>query len=109
MYKRALQGLEKALGPDHTSTRVTVSNLGALYLNQGRLQEAKAMYQRGRFGNQAVLVAHHRKSELLLQNMQSLQLPAGQYHHQSSLLPTNVLIRFAFYDWTTATKGAELL
>jgi hypothetical protein len=32
MYKRALAGFEKALGPDHTSTLDTISNVGLLYL-----------------------------------------------------------------------------
>ena len=31
MYQRALQGYEKACGPDHTSTLTTVVNLGSLY------------------------------------------------------------------------------
>jgi Tetratricopeptide repeat len=32
MYMRALQGKEKAWGPDHTSTLDTVNNLGRLYV-----------------------------------------------------------------------------
>ncbi|RYP56571.1 hypothetical protein DL771_011750 [Monosporascus sp. 5C6A] len=46
MYQRALQGKEKALGPDHTSTLDTVNNLGILYSDQGKLKEAEEMYQR---------------------------------------------------------------
>ncbi|KAH7118698.1 hypothetical protein B0J13DRAFT_196969 [Dactylonectria estremocensis] len=46
MYQRALDGKEKAWGPDHTSTLDTVGNLGNLYKIQGRLQNAEAMYQR---------------------------------------------------------------
>ncbi|KAL4967483.1 P-loop containing nucleoside triphosphate hydrolase protein, partial [Aspergillus stella-maris] len=41
MYQRALAGKEKALGPDHISTLDTVNNLGILYSNQGKLQEAE--------------------------------------------------------------------
>ena len=37
MYQRALQGYEKAWGPDHTSTLDTVNNLGLLYYSQGKL------------------------------------------------------------------------
>jgi len=44
MYLRALQGKEKARGPDHTSTLNTVNNLGALYKSLGRLNEAEKMY-----------------------------------------------------------------
>jgi tetratricopeptide (TPR) repeat protein len=43
---RALQGYEKAWGPDHTSTLDTVNNLGALYKSLGRLDEAEKMYFR---------------------------------------------------------------
>ena len=44
MYQRALQGKEKALGPDHTSTLDTVNNLGNLYHREGKLGEAEQMY-----------------------------------------------------------------
>ncbi|KAF2258627.1 hypothetical protein CC78DRAFT_586912 [Lojkania enalia] len=39
MYQRALEGYEKAWGPDHTSTLSIVNNLGNLYKNQGKLAE----------------------------------------------------------------------
>ncbi|KAK2755640.1 ankyrin repeat protein [Colletotrichum kahawae] len=55
MYERALQGYEKALGLDHTSTLDTVNNLGILYYNQGRLKEAKAMYERAFQGYEKAL------------------------------------------------------
>jgi Tfp pilus assembly protein PilF len=46
MYQRALQGYEKAWGPDHTKTLNTVNNIGILYNKQGKLVEAEEMYQR---------------------------------------------------------------
>ncbi|KAL1598071.1 hypothetical protein SLS59_007081 [Nothophoma quercina] len=46
MYERALEGKEKALGPDHTSTLSTINNLGLLYADQGKLEEAQKMYER---------------------------------------------------------------
>ncbi|SLM39072.1 nb-arc and tpr domain protein [Lasallia pustulata] len=46
MYRRALEGSEKAWGPEHTSTLDTVDNLGNLYNNQGKMAEAEAMYRR---------------------------------------------------------------
>ncbi|CAI0650683.1 unnamed protein product, partial [Colletotrichum noveboracense] len=55
MYERALQGKEKALGPDHTSTLSTVNNLGLLYSKQGRLKEAEGMYERALQGYEKVL------------------------------------------------------
>ena len=45
MYRRALAGYEKALGPDHASTLDTVHALGNLYRGQGKLAEAEAMDQ----------------------------------------------------------------
>jgi hypothetical protein len=44
MYNHALTGKEKAWGPEHTSTLDTVNNLGLLYKNQGRLDDAERMY-----------------------------------------------------------------
>ncbi|KAF2813521.1 uncharacterized protein BDZ99DRAFT_412343 [Mytilinidion resinicola] len=41
MYQRALQGKEKAWGPEHTSTLDTVNNLGLLYADLRRLDEAE--------------------------------------------------------------------
>jgi tetratricopeptide (TPR) repeat protein len=46
IYQRALQGYEKAWGPEHASTLSTVNNLGALYANLSRLDDAEQMYQR---------------------------------------------------------------
>lgn len=43
MYQRALEGYEKALGPDHTQTLDTVKNLGVLYRNQDSIHEASQM------------------------------------------------------------------
>ena len=44
MYQRALEGYEKAWGPDHISMLKTVNNLGNLYSDQGKLQETEPMY-----------------------------------------------------------------
>ncbi|KAH0535978.1 hypothetical protein FGG08_007115, partial [Glutinoglossum americanum] len=55
MYQRALQGKEKAWGPDHTSTLDTVNNLGNLYADQGKLDEVEEMYQRALQGYEKAL------------------------------------------------------
>ncbi|MCJ1348933.1 hypothetical protein MMC31_007166, partial [Peltigera leucophlebia] len=46
LFRRALEGYEKAWGPEHTSTLDTVNNLGVLYADQGKMPEAEAMYRR---------------------------------------------------------------
>ena len=55
MYRRALQGKEKAWGPEHTSTLDTVNNLGLLYADQSKLVEAEQMYQRALQGYEKAL------------------------------------------------------
>ena len=55
MYLRALQGFEKAWGPEHTSTLNTVNNLGLLYAVLGRLDEAEKMYLRALKGYEKAL------------------------------------------------------
>jgi tetratricopeptide (TPR) repeat protein len=55
MYQQALQGFEKAFGPEHTLTLDTVNNLGALYKNLGRLDEAEKMYRRALAGYAKVI------------------------------------------------------
>jgi hypothetical protein len=44
MYYRAMQGTERALGLEHTSTHSMVKNLGVLYKSQDKLDEVKKMY-----------------------------------------------------------------
>ena len=49
MYQRALEGYEKALGPNHMSALNalnTINNLGVLYADQGKHAEVEEMYQR---------------------------------------------------------------
>jgi tetratricopeptide (TPR) repeat protein len=57
MYQRALQGYEKAWGPEHTSTLDTVNNLANLYAAQGKLVEAEQMYQRALQGYEKAIGA----------------------------------------------------
>lgn len=46
MHPRALFGMDKALGPDHTVILATVNKPGFLCCNQGKLEEAEDMYKR---------------------------------------------------------------
>ncbi|KAI9776252.1 MAG: hypothetical protein M1839_000486 [Geoglossum umbratile] len=78
MYKRALAGYEKALGPDHTSTLDTVNNLGGLYSDQGRLAEAEAMYKRALAGNEKALGPDHTSTLDTVNNLGSLYSGQGR-------------------------------
>lgn len=55
MYQRALQGKERAWGPEHISTLHTVNSLANLYKNQGKLDAAEKMYQRALQGMEKAL------------------------------------------------------
>jgi hypothetical protein len=53
--KRALQGEEKVFGSQHKSTLKTISNLGVLYREQGKLTDAEDMLSRALQGYDEVL------------------------------------------------------
>ena len=59
MYRRALDRYEKAWGPDHLSTLITVNNLGLLYKDQGKYGEAEQMYRRALDGREKVWGPDH--------------------------------------------------
>jgi tetratricopeptide (TPR) repeat protein len=45
MYMQALEGQRKTIGEEYVSTLATPKNLGSLYDNQGRLDEAEKTYE----------------------------------------------------------------
>ena len=78
MYVRALQGREKALGSDHTSTLDTVNNLGNLYQNQGKLAEAEKMYVRALQGSEKALGPDHTSTLNTVNNLGNLYRNQGK-------------------------------
>jgi tetratricopeptide (TPR) repeat protein len=78
MYERALQGKEKALGADHTSTLDTVNNLAVLYTNQGKLDEAEKMYERALQGKEKALGAEHTSTLATVNNLAILYTDQGK-------------------------------
>ncbi|KAH8587030.1 hypothetical protein B0O99DRAFT_665525 [Bisporella sp. PMI_857] len=78
MYLRALEGKEKALGPDHTSTLDTVNNLGILYSDQGKLAEAEAMYLRALEGKEKALGPDHTSTLSTVHNLGTLYKGQGK-------------------------------
>ena len=59
MYDQALEGYEKVLGPEHTSTLDIVHNLGFLYAARGQLNDAEAMLNRALGGREKALGSGH--------------------------------------------------
>jgi tetratricopeptide (TPR) repeat protein len=78
MYQRALQGREKAWGPEHTSTLDTVNNLGILYKNLGRLDEAEKMYQRALQGKEKAWGPEHTSTLDTVNNLGALYADLGR-------------------------------
>jgi tetratricopeptide (TPR) repeat protein len=73
MYVRALQGKEKALGAEHTSTLDTVNNLGVLYADQGKMAEAEAMCLRALQGYENAAGADHPGTRVIARNLNILR------------------------------------
>jgi tetratricopeptide (TPR) repeat protein len=78
MYQRALQGHEKAWGLEHTSTLSTVNNLGLLYKDLGRLDEAEKMYQRALQGKEKAWGAEHTSTLYTVNNLGLLYADLGR-------------------------------
>ncbi|SLM37610.1 nb-arc and tpr domain protein [Lasallia pustulata] len=57
IYRRALEGKEKAWGPEHTSTLDTANNLEILYKDQGKMAEAEGMYRLAQDGRSGIHVS----------------------------------------------------
>ncbi|KAF2466293.1 uncharacterized protein BDR25DRAFT_345541 [Lindgomyces ingoldianus] len=78
MYLRALQGKEKAWGPDHTSTLSTVNNLGLLYADLGRFDEAEKMYSRALQGKEKAWGLDHTSTLETVNNLGNLYVDLGR-------------------------------
>ncbi|SLM38796.1 kinesin light chain 1, partial [Lasallia pustulata] len=78
MYRRALEGQEKAWGPEHTSTLVTVNNLGNLYKYQGKMAEAEAMHRRALEGQEKAWGPEHTSTLVTVNNLGILYAEQGK-------------------------------
>ncbi|SLM34521.1 kinesin light chain 1 [Lasallia pustulata] len=78
MYRRALEGREKAWGPEHTSTLDTVHNLGILYKDQGKMAEAEAMYRRALEGRENAWGPEHTSTLDTVHNLGILYKDQGK-------------------------------
>ena len=85
MYQRALEGHEKARGPDHTSTLRAVDNLGNLYRYQGKLQEAEAMYQRALEGYEKTRGPDHMSTLDTVNNLGNLYCDQGKLQEAEAM------------------------
>jgi tetratricopeptide (TPR) repeat protein len=86
MYLRALQGKEKAWGPDHTSTLNTVHNLGNLYASLGRLDEAENTYLRALQGKEKAWGPDHTSTLDTVNNLGVLHASLGRLEAEKMYL-----------------------
>ena len=59
IMREGLAGYQKALGADNTSTLNTVNNLGSLYGDQGKLEEAMLVFRQALDGYEKARCLHH--------------------------------------------------
>ncbi|TGO45831.1 hypothetical protein BCON_0362g00080 [Botryotinia convoluta] len=85
MYLQALEGKEKALGPDHKSILSTVHGLGILYFDQDKLVEAETMYLQALDGYEKTFGANHTSTFNTIINLGSL------YFNQGKLAETEIM------------------
>ncbi|SLM37470.1 beta transducin-like protein het-e4s, partial [Lasallia pustulata] len=78
MYRQALEGLEKAWGPEHTSTLGTVHHLAVLYADQGKMAEAEAMYRRALEGSEKAWGPEHTSTLGTVHNLGNLYKDQGK-------------------------------
>ena len=93
MYERALRGYEKALGPEHTSTLTTVGNLGLLYSDQGKLEQAEQMYERALRGEEKAVGPEHTSTLNTVNNLGLLYLKQGKTKEARNMFQRTVLGR----------------
>jgi Tfp pilus assembly protein PilF len=56
MYRRAMKGREKTLGPEHTDTLTSTNSVGAALKDEQKYAEAEVMYRRAMEGREKTLV-----------------------------------------------------
>jgi hypothetical protein len=78
MYRRALQGYEKAWGLEHTLTLDIVNNLGLLYADLGRLDKAEKMHQRALQGYEKAWGPEHTSTLDTVNNLGGLYWKLGR-------------------------------
>eukprot|EP00808_Paulinella_micropora_P008031 g47259.t1 len=69
LYRTALQGQEKTLGPEHPDTLTSVNNLGFLLYHQSKLAEAEPLYRRALEGQEKTLGAEHPDTLISFSNL----------------------------------------
>jgi len=79
LYRRAMEGREKALGAEHPDTLMSVNNLGILLSDKGDYAGAEALYRRALDGYEKALGAEHPDTLMSVNNLGLLLSDKGDY------------------------------
>ena len=101
MHQRALTGYEKA-SLSHTITALNaVKNLGVLYRNQAKMEQARKMFQRAALGREKVLGPHHPHTLEVVNYLRQLDVEVtenegqnGQDTQQKTMPPRQICLLF---------------
>ncbi|CUS06611.1 unnamed protein product [Tuber aestivum] len=78
MHRRALEGREKILGPDHPDTLTSVNNLAGVLQSQGKYDESEEMHRRALEGREKILGPDHPNTLSSVKNLATVvRLQAG--------------------------------
>ncbi|RPA89592.1 TPR-like protein [Choiromyces venosus 120613-1] len=85
MVRRALEGREKVLGPDHPDTLTSVNNLASLLRALGRHGESETMSRRALEGREKVLGPDHPDTLTSVNNLASLLQTLGRHGESETM------------------------
>ena len=82
MYQRALQGYEKALGPELLTTYIPASNtfcnLGSLFATQRQVDRSRMMFSKALVGYQIVFGHNHGNCQVVRAKLNALNTSTGE-------------------------------
>ncbi|KAF7191722.1 Nephrocystin-3 [Pseudocercospora fuligena] len=111
MYKRALHGREKALGPMHPLTHDVAFHLGRLYHYLDQSQAAEEMYSRAFRGRELHFGLKSRLTQKTLQSLGTLYIEDAKYQHAESLYlstQSQAVVKYGKHDSSTLFVCKEL-
>ena len=86
LYRRALEGQEKALGPDHPATMISVNDLAVLLAEKGDYAGAEPLYRRVLEGEEKVLGPEHPDTLNIINYLATLLYALGRLTEALELL-----------------------
>jgi CHAT domain-containing protein/Tfp pilus assembly protein PilF len=93
LAQKAVDILEKALGPEHIDVANSLNNLALLYLSMGNYAKAEPLYQRALAIREKVLGPEHTEVAASLNNLAGLYRSSGNFANAEPLYQRALAIR----------------